>query len=142
MSIRRVGKSGLPATPTGKTSRTQAAGGATFAQHLESMAGIQARQPVLGVDAVDAVSRDDTPPHQAREQLDQAEALLDSLEALEKELAAGQGKINRERLRQTRDEALRTLSNSPGSGRERDLLHRTTVLATVELAKSDRGDYQ
>lgn len=154
MSVRRVGKADSPISgpvSSAKNRGVDGASGEIFARHLAEVAGSQG---VEGVDSVAATEQvagvGDREPtsHQRREQLLQTGELLDSLAALGKDLD-GPGRSGsmedtqlRSRLRKTRDIALRTLSDSPASGLERDLLHRTTVLATVELAKSERGDYK
>jgi hypothetical protein len=142
MSIRRVEKTGISSAPAGKIRRTGSASEATFSQHLEALAALRNVHALDGIQQIDALDPDEAPFHQRREQLERTGELLDSLEALEKELVSGgRGGASHQRLRTSRDEALRTLSNSPPQGAERDLLHRTAVLATVELAKTDRGDY-
>ncbi|MBF0146500.1 MAG: hypothetical protein HQL84_10325 [Magnetococcales bacterium] len=154
MSIRRVGKAETPAS--GSVSSAKSRGidgikGEIFARHLADVAGPQETEAVETVNAVGqvtAVGDREPTSHQRREQLLQTGELLDSLAALGRDMEAtgkGDSMANfqlRSHLRKTRDIALRTLSDSPTTGLERDLLHRTTVLATVELAKSDRGDYK
>ncbi|MBF0110236.1 MAG: hypothetical protein HQL76_13785 [Magnetococcales bacterium] len=155
MSIRRVGKTDSPAS--GSISSAKSRGidgikGEIFARHLADVAGAQETEAVETVTAIGPVAATgDREPtsHQRREQLLQTGELLDSLAALGRDLEGTGGRNDslanmqlRTHLRKTRDNALRTLSATPTSGLERDLLHRTTVLATVELAKSDRGDYK
>ncbi|MBF0139042.1 MAG: hypothetical protein HQL74_02055 [Magnetococcales bacterium] len=151
MSIRRVGKADSPAAgsiSSAKSRSVDSVSGEIFARHLADIAAVREPEAVDAVTAtelVTAVSDREPTPHQRREQLLQTGELLDSLAALGRDIAAV-GKNSsmelRSHLQKTRDLALRTLSDSPTTGLERDLLHRTTVLATVELAKSDRGDYK
>nr|CRH04547.1 conserved protein of unknown function [Candidatus Magnetococcus massalia] len=145
MSIRRIDKSGvpLPATGSAKAKRSDAVGQEKFAEYMDAVAGTQ----VDGVDQVastEAVDRvDGVNDQRKKRQIKQASELLDSLEALEKNLDGATAEATAaERLRETRDEALRNLNEDTSSGEERELLHRTAVMATVELAKSDRGDYK
>lgn len=152
MSIRRLDKAGRAVTQSisGKKSQVgKVAGGEDFARKLAELSGVAEAEevaPVAGVGEIAPVSRDAN-THQRRQQLQQAGELLDSLEALERDMSqdrttlADSGQA-RKRLLETRDQALRTLSDGPEKGDERDLLHRTAVLATVELAKSERGDYK
>lgn len=147
MSIRRVGKADSPVS-SAKSRSVDGVSGEIFARHLADIAAVQEPETVDAIAAaelVTAVGDREPTPHQRREQLLQTGELLDSLAALGRDIAAI-GKNSsmelRSQLQKTRDLALRTLSDSPSSGLERDLLHRTTVLATVELAKSDRGDYK
>ncbi|MBF0188937.1 MAG: hypothetical protein HQL50_13525 [Magnetococcales bacterium] len=147
MAIRRLDKSTKTgaAVPTGKGRAANKAEGAKFASLLDSVAGVKEANPVAAVSGVGAI--EEASPHQRREQLGQTDELLDSLEALDRDMRQGrdaEGRLSqdaRERLRESRDQALRTLSEHTNVGEERELLHRTTILATAELAKSDRGDY-
>jgi hypothetical protein len=153
MTIRQVNRAGkgMAATTVARQGRTASSSSAEeFARCMDTLSSLQESDAVAMVEPTP--STDDQPSHQKerREQLFHAEALLNSLEALEQDLghtmAAGSsapGAISeaRERLRETRDHALRQLSDSTRRSAERELLHRTAVLATVELAKSDRGDY-
>ncbi|MBF0368523.1 MAG: hypothetical protein HQL52_03605 [Magnetococcales bacterium] len=152
MSIRRVGKSDRNLTGVGKSRagrETGAVSGANFAQQLDTIAALRentAVEDVAPATATQAAGEAMPTPYQRREQLAQTDELLDSLGDLEKNLGADNleeeaVEDSRRRLRETRDQALRTLSETPKSGNERALLHRTAVLATVELAKSERGDY-
>ena len=154
MSIRRVGKSDKAITKpvsTGKTRVAEAGSGEDFADHLAQVAGVHAPEvveQVVATRAVKGVSGQGTNNHQRREQLEQTGELLDTLEALGKDLdpsiiaEGGNEELARQRLKDTRDQALRSLSDIPIHSEERELLHRTALLATVELAKSERGDYQ
>ncbi|MBF0620400.1 MAG: hypothetical protein HQL54_00590 [Magnetococcales bacterium] len=142
MTIRRVDKTTTGAVSNKKSRETEASG-ENFAQLLEGVAAMRGGNPV---DAVGSVTPVGDEGGQKRQQLDRAGELLDSLEEIGRELTARPGEREsemRSRLRQTRDEALRTLNDSATTsrGEERELLHRTAVMATVELAKSDRGDY-
>ncbi len=152
MTVRRLGKSDKTraslATTKAKHS-AKAVDGADFSQSLAAASGIQETIPILSALAVGSVgsvvSERQPTPYQRREQVAQADELLDSLEALGRDLSAetlSEPDETRKRLRETRDQALHSLSTAPESGSERDLLHRTAVLATVELAKTDRGDYK
>ncbi|MEO5348301.1 MAG: hypothetical protein H7836_01435 [Magnetococcus sp. YQC-3] len=153
MTVRRLDKSDKTVARSPVSSKNLAAGsvaGEIFARQLAEVSG--AKEP----DAVNVIQTVQFEPgstgsepgrHQRREQLDKTDELLDSLAALGHDLvqsAIGSGNLDmaRERLRETRDHALRTLSCVPEKGEERELLHRTAVLATVELAKTDRGDYK
>ncbi|MEO5340140.1 MAG: hypothetical protein H7837_06435 [Magnetococcus sp. MYC-9] len=153
MTIRRVDKSDKTAARAGLTGKNPAVGsvgGEIFARQLAEVSGAKGADAVAVVQTVQfdpGAGNAEAGRHQRREQLDKADELLDSLEALGHDLvqsAIGAGSLDvaRERLRETRDHALRTLSHVPEKGEERDLLHRTAVLATVELAKTDRGDYK
>ncbi len=154
MSIRRVGKAdktALRPVSTGKGKAAKVEGGENFAQQLAQVAGAQvteAVEGVVGANAVTGVASHGATSHQRREQMAQTGQLLDSLEALghdldpENMLKDGNEDLTRQRLKETRDQALRTLSDTPAHSEERDLLHRTALLATVELAKSERGDYK
>lgn len=153
MTIRRVDKSDKTVSRPAVSSKNMATGsvaGEIFARQLAEVSGAKEPEAVSVVQKVhfDPNATGAEPGrHQRREQLDKADELLDSLEALGHDLvqsAIGSGNLDvaRERLRETRDHALRTLSSVPEKGEERELLHRTAVLATVELAKTDRGDYK
>lgn len=154
MSIRRVGKADKVVTrpvSTGNSRVGKAQSGEEFAQQLAQVTGAHSPESVERVSVARAVGslsdQTGSSSQQRHEQLDQTEDLLDTLEAL------GQGldhalqvnntneDLTRQRLKETRDHALRTLSGTSTHSRERDLLHRTALLATVELAKSERGDY-
>ena len=153
MTLRRVDKGEKTVARPAVTSKNLANGSAAgeiFARQLAEVSG--AREPET-VAVIQTVQFDPGTPgaesgrHQRREQLEKADELLDSLAALGHDLvqsAIGSGNLDaaRERLRETRDHALRTLSSVAEKGEERELLHRTAVLATVELAKTDRGDYK
>lgn len=139
MSIRRVegGYSGVK-----RSGPVRDKGSADFASYLDSVAAVQGAAPSAPVDAVGATGEEGS-RGQRQEHLEQAGQLLDSLEGLHQELSQGHDPVQlRDRLRQTRDAVLVSLNNDPQSPDERELLHRTAVLATVELAKTDRGDYQ
>ncbi|NGZ28964.1 MAG: hypothetical protein G8345_19005 [Magnetococcales bacterium] len=135
MTVRRVDN--RPTITTGKSRRVQDAGGENFASYMSHISGVDSLDAVDVVDNVPSATDEPSKRHR-REQLEQTKELLDSLEALEQDLT---GVESRQRLRESRDQALRTLSESPRQGEERDLLQRTALLATVELAKSERGDY-
>lgn len=158
MTIHRVAKRGKPVVQSTSTSNNRAPGavpGEVFAQQLAAqqrveVAGGMAAEPVIQVKNV-AFDPNATPPdsgqYHQQEQLEKTGELLNTLAALGKDLTqslveSGSADVVRERLREARDNALRTLSDAPDKGEERELLHRTTVLATVELAKTDRGDYK
>lgn len=142
MNIRRIDKPTVGTiSSTGKGRGAGRVSGENFSSLLDSVAPVRGANPVFGVDPV-GTATDDASPRQRRDQLDQTGELLDTLEVLEKKLLEAGDPDVRERLRRTRDQALTTLSNAPRSGEERELLHRTAVLATVELEKSNRGDYQ
>ena len=103
--------------------------------------------PIQGVPFDPGASTQDAGRYYRREQMERTEILLETLSALGRDIAqsvAGEesAETMRGKLREARDHALRTLSGFPERGEERELLHRTTVLATVELAKTDRGDYK
>ncbi|MEO5332886.1 MAG: hypothetical protein H7839_12755 [Magnetococcus sp. YQC-5] len=149
MTVRRLEKSNktLASSAAAKAKPSGlAVEGANFSKSLAAAAGIQEAIPILAsLTAGSVTSERQATPYQRREQLEQADELLGSLEALGRDLIADdlvEPEETRKRLRQTRDQALRSLSNAPESGSERELLHRTAVLATVELAKTDRGDYK
>ncbi|MBF0400021.1 MAG: hypothetical protein HQL80_09205 [Magnetococcales bacterium] len=153
MTIRRVDRSDKVAARPSVANNNLATGsvaGEIFARQLAEVSGANEPEAVAVVQAVQfepGANGTDPNRRQRREQLDKADELLDSLVALGNDLvqsAIGSGNLEmaRERLRETRDHALRTLSSVPEKGEERDLLHRTAVLATVELAKTDRGDYK
>ncbi|MGN7613550.1 hypothetical protein ACQZV8_15865 [Magnetococcales bacterium HHB-1] len=144
MPIRRLDKSSGSASTakTGKGRQTSGPGGEKFAHYLDNVAAPQASNPLTALTGTAPIGGSEASLHQKREQLEQTDDLLGSLEDLGDNLKQGhESGENREQLRETRDQALRTLSSTPNKGEERDLLHRTAVLATVELAKSDRGDY-
>jgi hypothetical protein len=145
MTIRQLDKTGKAMAQAAIATKNRSAGqvGENFARYLDSLAGLHGNE-ALATETNTTLTLDEPSLHQRHEQLRYAGDLLDSLEALERDMnqqSAAGGEAARERLRESRDHALRTLSDSPNRGVERDLLHRTTVLATVELAKSDRGDY-
>ncbi|NGZ07522.1 MAG: hypothetical protein G8237_14340 [Magnetococcales bacterium] len=147
MTVRRLEKtekSVTAATLAKAKAASHGIEGANFSRSLAAAAGIQESLPLLGTLSV--VNNERTPtPYQRREQLEQMGELLDTLDALGRDLLAGtqsEPDQTRERLKETRDQALHSLSNAPENGSERELLHRTAVLATVELAKTDRGDYK
>ncbi|MBF0309750.1 MAG: hypothetical protein HQL56_09500 [Magnetococcales bacterium] len=149
MTIRRLDKTdNLIAKPGvgGKRRTGEISGGENFARFLDSLSGTRESDAVFEVGQLDEVEGvGGEPSHsERRQQLQQTDEMLGSLESLEQDLQSG-GRAetpSRERLQETRDQALHTLSGSPKKGEERDLLHRTAVLATVELAKTDRGDYK
>jgi hypothetical protein len=153
MSIRRVGKTdktALRPVSTGKGKAAKVGTGADFAQQLAKIAGVNAPEAVEEVARTEVISEvaNQGSNHQRREQMEQAGELLDSLESLSQDLDPailikdGNDDLARQKLKETRDQALRTLSDTPAHSEERDLLHRTALLATVELAKSERGDYK
>ena len=154
MSIRRVGKADKTITRPVSTGKNKAAGvgaGENFAHQLAQVAGVHAPEAVEEVAAarvVSGVSSQGSSNQQRREQMEQTGELLETLEALGQELDPsllikdGNDELARQRLKETRDQALRTLSDAPAHSEERELLHRTALLATVELAKSERGDYK
>ncbi|MBF0359200.1 MAG: hypothetical protein HQL70_11390 [Magnetococcales bacterium] len=152
MSIRRVGKAGkttLNPVSTRKKAAGKVAVGEVFAQQLAEVAGSNGPEGVEEVSAAKVVNRvSSSSQHQRKEQIEQTGEILDSLEALGQELDPsnlikdGNEDLARQKLKETRDQALRTLSDIPTNSEERDLLHRTALLATVELAKSERGDYK
>ncbi|MBF0283174.1 MAG: hypothetical protein HQL51_01815 [Magnetococcales bacterium] len=142
MTIRRVDRPGIARVGAAKSRSAGAVGGAQFSSMLETLASLQETDAASGVEGVRPIG-DEPSRQQRREQLEQAGELLDTLEALEEDLRHGQGSEEAmARLRETRDHVLQSLSASTDSGEERELLRRTAVLATVELAKSDRGDYR
>ena len=153
MTIRRVDKSDKSVARSAVASKNMSTGsvaGEIFARQLAEVSGAKEPEAVAVIQTVQfdpATSGSEPGRYQRREQLKKADELLDSLAALGHDLvqsAIGSGNLDaaRERLRETRDHALRTLSSVPEKGEERELLHRTAVLATVELAKTDRGDYK
>ncbi|MBF0453563.1 MAG: hypothetical protein HQL72_01955 [Magnetococcales bacterium] len=154
MSIRRVGKADKTISApvsAGKNKSAAVGAGENFAQQLAQVAGVRVSEAVDQIAAaksVNGVSSQGPSHHQRREQMEQASELLDTLEALGQDLdptllaSGGNEALARQRLKETRDQALRTLSDSPAHSEERELLHRTALLATVELAKSERGDYK
>ena len=154
MSIRRVGKADKTITKpvsTGKNKTAAVGTGENFAHQLAQVAGVRSPETIEEVAApqvVTGVSSKGPSPHQRREQMEQTDELLDTLEALGQDLDPtllsedGNDELARQRLKETRDQALRTLSDTPVHSEERELLHRTALLATVELAKSERGDYK
>lgn len=152
MTVRRLGKTDKTLSGSSLGKAKHAAGaieGVNFSKSLAAASGIQEAIPILAAlsaGSVNTVGTERPPtPYQRREQMAQADELLDSLEALGRDLiseALAEPEETRKRLRETRDQALQSLSTAPESGTERELLHRTAVLATVELAKTDRGDYK
>ncbi|MBF0152531.1 MAG: hypothetical protein HQL64_02185 [Magnetococcales bacterium] len=157
MTIRRVDHSGksLANSSVKKQSRTsEGTPGEKFTRVMDALAPMEGPHAVNPADEV-LPADSDSSSRQRRQQLQQTDELLDSLQELEQGL---QGKDPQQeekggqeedlteqarlRLRETRDQALRSLTETPAKGEERDLLHRTAVLATVELAKTDRGDYK
>ncbi|MBF0424739.1 MAG: hypothetical protein HQL66_02840 [Magnetococcales bacterium] len=152
MTIRRVDHSGksLANTSVKKPSRTgESAPGEKFTRVMDALAPMDGTFAVTATDEVQAADGDAS-SRQKRQQLQQTGELLDSLQELEQDLQGKElppegdetAEQTRLRLRETRDQALRSLTETPSKGEERDLLHRTAVLATVELAKTDRGDYK
>ena len=153
MTIRRVEKTNktrVQSVTNRKNRVSESGGGENFAQQLAAIAGTgeaSAAAEVTGpTPEVSPVSSEPS-PYQRGEQRQQTGELLDTLTVFEQGLAPGlvadPGSDGvRERLRETRDQALRSLSGSQEPGQEREILHRTAVLATVELAKTDRGDYK
>ncbi|MBF0625449.1 MAG: hypothetical protein HQL82_11665 [Magnetococcales bacterium] len=150
MTIRRLDQAGKTYAPVGKAKAGKAgdgAGGEIFTRVMDSLAGVGETAAAQALNGVGGVG-DEPSPRQRREQLERTGRLLDTLESLEQDLVrpdeAGDGlsEASLDQLRETRDQALRTLSDTPNRGAEHDLLHRTAVLATVELAKTDRGDYK
>ena len=153
MSIRRVGKADKTIIRPVSTDKVKSKGvetGENFAQQLAQVAGAQSADSVEELSAagrVGGVSGKGPSQHQRREQMEQTDELLESLEVLGKDLDPtlineGNEDLARQKLKETRDQALRSLSDTPAHSEERDLLHRTALLATVELAKSERGDYK
>ncbi|MBF0183345.1 MAG: hypothetical protein HQM06_03005 [Magnetococcales bacterium] len=153
MTIRRVDKGDKTIARPAVSGKNIAPGspvGEIFARQLAEVSGVKEPEAVSVIQTVQfdpGNGGSDPNRHQRREHLEQTGELLDSLEALGHDLvqsAIGSGNLDvaRERLRETRDNALRTLSHVTEKGEERELLHRTAVLATVELAKTDRGDYK
>lgn len=154
MSIRRVGKANRSAIGTvapGKSRHVEGMPGEDFARRLAEVSGSAssgAVEKTTEAAAVAAVGEREASHHQRDEQLSQTGEILDTLEALGRDLGTSLGsmggakELTQKKLRETRDLALRTLSDTPARGEERDLLYRTAVLATVELAKSERGDYK
>ncbi|MBF0175549.1 MAG: hypothetical protein HQL63_01685 [Magnetococcales bacterium] len=154
MTIRRVDHSGksLANTSVKKQSRTsEGVPGEKFTRVMDALAPMDGPHVVTATDEVTATDTDPS-PHQRRQQLRHAGELLDSLQDLEQNLQEGDAQQDDTgknvpdqahlRLRESRDQALQSLTEAPNKGAERDLLHRTAVLATVELAKTDRGDYK
>lgn len=158
MSVHRVGKRGksvVQSTVSGKYRGPGSVPEEVFArqlaaqQRVEAAAGMEAEalRHVSSVSFDPGSANQDHAPHQRREQLERTNKLLHTLADLGRDLTqsivdSGSADVVRERLREARDHALRALSDVPEKGAERELLHRTTVLATVELAKTDRGDYK
>ncbi|MBF0439489.1 MAG: hypothetical protein HQL93_10260 [Magnetococcales bacterium] len=149
MTVRRLEKSNKPlASSTTAKAKSSALDveGVNFSKSLAAASGIQEAIPLLATLSATAVNSERSPtPYQRREQAEQVGELLDSLEALGRDLISeslAEPEETRKRLRETRDQALYSLAKAPESGSERELLHRTAVLATVELAKTDRGDYK
>lgn len=158
MTIRRVGKRGKPVVQPVGVGKNRAAGSVSeeiFARQLAAqqrvdVAGIQGAEEVVPVQHVPfdpGAASPEGSRYRRREQMEKTDALLEILAALGRDLTqsvVGEGSVEmvRERLREARDTALRTLSGAPERGEACELLHRTAVLATVELAKTDRGDYK
>ncbi|MBF0214054.1 MAG: hypothetical protein HQM00_10915 [Magnetococcales bacterium] len=148
MTVRRLektDKSVAAASLAKAKAATHGVDGANFSKSLAAAAGIQEAIPLLATLSVSANGERTATPYQRREQLEQMGELLDTLESLGRDLLSdsfSETEETRKRLKETRDQALYSLSNAPESGSERELLHRTAVLATVELAKTDRGDYK
>ncbi|MBF0262815.1 MAG: hypothetical protein HQL97_13385 [Magnetococcales bacterium] len=147
MTIRRLEKSDKSVAPITKAKPASSmVEGANFSRSLAAAAGAQEALPILSTRSLSANGERAPTPYQRRDQLDQMGELLDTLDALGHELLNDEVSVEsdetRQRLKETRDQALYSLSTAPESGSERELLHRTAVLATVELAKSDRGDYK
>ncbi|MBF0125566.1 MAG: hypothetical protein HQL60_09530 [Magnetococcales bacterium] len=144
MTVRQLDKTGKAMAQVAVATKNRPTGsvsGENFAHYLDSFAEVAGSETAT---TESGITPDEPSLRQKHEQLRSAGDLLDSLEALESGLIqpSEEGSSGvRERLRESRDQALRTLSDSPNRGAERDLLHRTAVLATVELAKSERGDY-
>ncbi|MBF0136446.1 MAG: hypothetical protein H7833_01670 [Magnetococcus sp. DMHC-1] len=154
MTIRRVDHSGksLANSSVKKQSRTsEGTPGEKFTRVMDALAPMEGPHAVTAADEVQA-SDGDASSRQRRQQLQHTGELLDSLQDLEENLQNGDprpeeseaelAEQTRLRLRETRDQALQSLNDTTNKGAERDLLHRTAVLATVELAKTDRGDYK
>ncbi|MBF0379477.1 MAG: hypothetical protein HQL69_00565 [Magnetococcales bacterium] len=153
MTIRRIGKTGktnIKPVSTGKNAATKVGVGENFADQLAHVAGtngVESVERITPTKAINDVTSQGS-KNERREQLEQTGELLESLEELGKNLDPsilikdGNDDLARQRLKETRDQALRTLSDTPAHSEERDLLHRTALLATVELAKSERGDYK
>ncbi|MEO5346102.1 MAG: hypothetical protein H7834_06960 [Magnetococcus sp. YQC-9] len=120
--------------------------GVNFSRSLAAATGVQEAVPIHATRSVSANGERGPTPYQRREQLEQMGELLDTLEELGRDLVNDEPPLpsdeTRQKLKETRDQALYSLSTAPESGSERELLHRTAVLATVELAKTDRGDYK
>ncbi|MBF0190040.1 MAG: hypothetical protein HQL99_02700 [Magnetococcales bacterium] len=148
MTVRRLEKSDKSAAGVAVAKAkvsTHGVPGANFSKSLAAAAGIQEAIPLLATLGVSSGAERGPTTHQRRDQLDQMGELLDTLEALGRELLSDtlpESEETRQRLKETRDQALYSLSNAPETGTEREMLHRTAVLATVELAKTDRGDYK
>lgn len=158
MTVRRVAKRGdavIQPTAASKNRAINSVSEEVFARQLaaqqlvEVAGGIKtgAVIQVKNVSFEPGASSADNSGYQRREQLEKTDDLLDTLAALGRDLTesvveSGSADMVRERLREARDHALHALSNVPEKGEERELLHRTTVLATVELAKTERGDYK
>jgi hypothetical protein len=153
MTIRRINKAGktnLRPVSTGNNATAKVGAGEDFAQQLAHVAGANGVETVEGVAPIKTVN--DATSHgsknERREQMEQTGELLETLEVLGENLDPsilikdGNDDLARQRLKETRDQALRTLSGTPAHSEERELLHRTALLATVELAKSERGDYK
>ncbi|GAB0056068.1 hypothetical protein SIID45300_00368 [Candidatus Magnetaquicoccaceae bacterium FCR-1] len=149
MTVRRLEKSdksvALASIAKAKPASTGVEG-VNFSRSLAAAAGMQEAMPILSTRSVSSNGERAPTPYQRREQLEQMGELLDTLEALGRDLLNDEVPLEsddtRQRLQETRDQALHSLSTAPENGSERELLHRTAVLATVELAKSDRGDYK
>ena len=158
MTIRRIDKGGKSVVQPTVTGTSRAIGSVPeeiFARQLAAQQQVEAaeiQEPeavmrVRGVPFDPGGSSSEGARYRRREQLEKTDELLGTLAALGRDLTqsivgSGTAEEIQERLREARDHALRTLSDVPEKGEERELLHRTAVLATVELAKTDRGDYK
>ena len=158
MTIRRVDKRGKSIIQPGMAGNNRSAASVSeeiFARQLAAqqqvdVAGVSDTEEIMQIQKIPfdpGTSTPDGSRYYRREQMERTEILLETLTALGRDLTQsviGEGSLEnmRSRLREARDHALRTLSGFPERGEERELLHRTAVLATVELAKTDRGDYK
>ncbi|MBF0627893.1 MAG: hypothetical protein HQL91_06705 [Magnetococcales bacterium] len=148
MTVRRLektDKSIASASLAKAKAASQGVEGAIFSKSLAAAANIHEALPLIATLGVSSNAERTPTPYQRREQLEQMGELLDTLESLGRELLAeslSEPDVTRQKLKETRDQALHSLSTAPENGSERELLHRTAVLATVELAKTDRGDYK
>lgn len=140
MTIRRIDRTTGPFSSS-PTRAVRGEGDEHFAEYMDSLASLDGAH---GLDRVEGVTERERRSHRDQDaQLDDADALLETLEALGRSLEqGGDDAVTVARLQESRDQALSTLSNTPRGGEERELLLRTAVLATVELAKNDRGDYR